>query len=79
MTTTDQPAPELPRCPFRQKSARGQPKPRSKFERACRSCGASFAGLVPGLTGECGIWDNRDVLAWYCSVECAPAEARPAG
>ncbi len=62
--------------PFRQKSARGQPRPHTSIERCCRSCGASFIGLAAGKTGEAGIWH---AWHWYCSVECAPAEARPAG
>ncbi len=61
--------------PFRQKSAQGQPKPNTSIERRCQRCGASFIGLAPGKTGEAGIWH---AWRWYCSVECAPAEARPA-
>jgi hypothetical protein len=63
-----------PAYPIRQKSAHGQPKPNTSIERRCanRSCGASFIGLAPGKTGEAGIW--RD-WRWYCSVECAPAQA----
>ena len=60
--------------PFRQKSAQGQPKPHTSIERRCQSCGASFIGLAPGKTGEAGLWHDWQ---WYCSVECAPAEARP--
>ncbi len=62
--------------PFRQKSAHGWPRPQTSIERCCRGCGASFIGLAPGKTGEAGIWH---AWRWYCSVECAPAEARPAG
>lgn len=61
--------------PFRQKSAQGQPAPKTGIERRCRTCGASFIGLAPGKTGEAGIWDDPH---WYCSVECTPAGARPA-
>lgn len=63
------------RYPFRQKSAQGQPKPNTSIERTCRRCRASFLGLAAGKTGEAGIWHGGQ---WYCSVECAPAEARPA-
>ena len=44
--------------PFRQKSARGQPRPQTSIERCCRGCGASFIGLAPGKTGEAGIWHD---------------------
>jgi hypothetical protein len=63
------------RSPFRQKSAQGQPKPNTSIERRCKTCGASFTGLAPGKTGETGIWH---AWHWYCSIECAPAKARPA-
>lgn len=62
--------------PFRQKSAQGQPKPQTSIERCCHTCGASFAGLAPGKTGEAGIWSSRHDLRWYCSVECAPESVR---
>ena len=41
----------------------------------CHTCGASFAGLAPGKTGEAGIWR---FWRWYCSVECAPDVAAAA-
>lgn len=56
--------------PLRQKSAKGEPKPTSRFERRCTTCGASFLGLAPGKTGESGIWNA--LSHWYCSVECTP-------
>ena len=62
--------------PIRQKSAHGQPKPGTDIERRCQACGASFAGLAPGKTGEAGIW-HWDTWRWYCSAECASAKARP--
>jgi hypothetical protein len=58
--------------PIRQKSASGQPKPKTSIERSCRGCGASFIGLAAGKTGERGIWNGWN---WYCSEECS--EARP--
>ena len=73
--TTDTGKPDGPTSyPFRQKSAQGQPKPETSIERRCRRCGASFIGLAAGKTGEAGIWH---AWHWYCSVECAPAEAQP--
>jgi hypothetical protein len=61
--------------PIRQESACGQPKPETSIERCCHGCGASFAGLAPGKTGQAGIW-NWHHWRWYCSVECE-AGARP--
>jgi hypothetical protein len=66
-----------PAYPIRQKSALGWPKPGTDIERRCRTCGASFIGLAPGKTGERGIWHGCHGWRWYCSVECAPAAARP--
>jgi hypothetical protein len=59
--------------PVRQQSARGEPKPLSSITRRCKTCGACFIGLAFGKTGEAGIWHD---WRWYCSVECAPPEAR---
>lgn len=53
---------------IRQKSARGQPRPTSEFERRCKTCGASFLQLSPGRTGEAGVW--VDDWVWVCSREC---------
>ena len=63
-------APGRAMYPFRQRSARGEPRPQTSIERRCRTCGASFIGLAAGKTGEAGIWHY---MTWYCSVECAPA------
>ena len=57
--------------PVRQKSARGQPRPETSIERRCKTCGASFAGLAAGKTGEIGIWRS---WRWYCSIECNPGD-----
>ena len=62
--------------PFRQKSARGLPRPETSIERTCHTCGASFLGLAPGKTGEVGVWVK---WRWYCSIECAPVESVPTG
>jgi len=61
--------------PFRQKSAKGEPRPTTSIERTCSTCGASFIGLAPGKTGEAGIWNYWQ---WYCSIECAPKRVRDA-
>lgn len=62
--------------PFRQKSAKGQPRPNTTIERICRTCGASFVGLAAGKTGERGIWSSP--LGWFCSIECTPKNLCPA-
>jgi hypothetical protein len=59
--------------PIRQRSAHGQPPPRTGIERCCMGCGASFLGLAPGKTGERGIWTEG--LVWWCSEECWKREA----
>lgn len=53
--------------PIRQKSANGEPKPKTSIERTCRRCGAAFIGLAVGRTGKRGIWQNH---RWFCSQEC---------
>lgn len=61
-----------PPSPVRHCSAHGFPKPSSRFERCCVTCGASFIGLAPGRTGERGLWGGTNGWSWFCSVECAP-------
>ena len=60
--------------PIRKRSAAGNPRPSTTIERTCRECGASYLGLMPGKTGEVGIWDEWH---WYCSLECAPIDKKP--
>lgn len=54
--------------PIRERSANGEPKPKTSIERTCRRCGASFIGLAAGRTGEQGVWSS--VGEWFCSREC---------
>lgn len=61
-----------PPYPTRIKSAKGQPPNDTKFMRGCKTCGASFAQLAAGRSGETGLWTND--MRWYCSVECYPGE-----
>ena len=56
--------------PIRKLSANGLPKPTTRIERTCATCGASFTGLAPGKTGERGIWREWQ---WFCSLECHQA------
>jgi len=58
--------------PVREKSACGQPQPKTGIERTCEACGASFLGLAAGKTGERGLWVAD--WQWCCSAECASTQ-----